>query len=220
MKDSYLVPSEKAERLNFIDGIPLRYKGEQVAQLLMSQFFPSCGKFEVNSDIVCMHKIIINFFKNFRFKNHLYIFAFKQLIIIMNVQAVIKAGNAYRMWEKSHPNASKSSKDNAHSISMSKDFENWIISNPSGTLEQFITLRQKQIEYVNSPQYQFDALTSRINYLVDENNSLNNQIEELKEEIIVHEEHESKLFNLSVAFSISTLILLILTIILVRRLKR
>ena len=103
---------------------------------------------------------------------------------------------------------------------MSKDFENWIISNPSGTLEQFISLRQKQIEYVNSPQYQFDALTSRINYLVDENNSLNNQIEELKEEIIVHEEHESKLFNLSVAFSISTLILLILTIILVRRLKR
>ena len=55
MQDSYLVPSEKAECLHLIDGIPLRYEIEQVAQLLLSQFFPPCGKFEVDSLSVFIH---------------------------------------------------------------------------------------------------------------------------------------------------------------------
>ena len=36
MKDSDLVPSEKAECLDLIDGIPLCYECEQIAQLLLS----------------------------------------------------------------------------------------------------------------------------------------------------------------------------------------
>ena len=55
MKDSDLVPSEKAEYLDLIDGIPLRYEGEQVAQLLFGQIFPSCGKFDVDSFRVFIH---------------------------------------------------------------------------------------------------------------------------------------------------------------------
>ena len=55
VKDSYFVPSEKAECLDLIDGIPLCYEREQVAQLLLSQFFPPCGKFEVDSLRVFVH---------------------------------------------------------------------------------------------------------------------------------------------------------------------
>jgi len=37
-------------------GEALRQQGENVPKLLVGQSFPSCGKFQINSNVVLLHK--------------------------------------------------------------------------------------------------------------------------------------------------------------------
>lgn len=102
----------------------------------------------------------------------------------MNVERLATSPIQYGEWELNHPNSSESMKDYASNVSKSQEFQNWLSSNPKGTLEQYLLILERQNKvYYNSPQYQI----TQLNYEVQEKDlkieQLNKQIEELNTEV-------------------------------------
>lgn len=95
-----------------------------------------------------------------------------------------------------------------------EQFQNWYKSNPKGTFDQYISyLKQKRLEYVNSPQYQIQVLQNQLENAIIENDEYQKSIKEKNEEI---ESLSERIFLYNVSL-VSIFILLTLTILYIKR---
>lgn len=127
----------------------------------------------------------------------------------MDVEAFIEAQN-YPILQKWVMDKDGSQTREALRIIRTQQFQNWYKSNPKGTFDQYISyLKQKRLEYVNTPQYQIQVLQNQLENALIENDEYQKSIREKNEEI---ESLSETIFlynvSLSVLFILLTLIIL------------
>lgn len=132
----------------------------------------------------------------------------------MNVEAFMAAMSAYNAWETSHPDVSSEAKREAHNIALTKDFENRIFYNPSGTLEQYLNMQQQQQNYYNSPRYQIDVLAHKVRIQEETIEVLNRNIENLKSEFSSKVDENDILSHYNTIWSITAIFFISLTVVL------
>ena len=136
----------------------------------------------------------------------------------MDVQGFINASTSpqYEQWKNAHPNASYTEDESVVTLIQSSSFQSWLSSNPSGTVDQYLSQCQRQRDFLNSPQGQIQELMENIDALREDNIELTSEIDKLKTEIIDKDDTISSLHTslsifstLSFVFFIAAVFLLI-----------
>lgn len=131
----------------------------------------------------------------------------------MDVEAFIEAQN-YPILQKWVMDKDGTQIREVLRIVRTEQFQNWYKSNPKGTFDQYISyLKQKRLEYVNSPQYQIQVLQNQLENAIIENDEYQKSIKEKNEEI---ESLSERIFLYNVSL-VSIFILLTLTILYIKR---
>ncbi|WP_288511801.1 hypothetical protein [uncultured Prevotellamassilia sp.] len=131
----------------------------------------------------------------------------------MDVEAFIEAQN-YPILQKWIMDKDGTQIREALRIVRTQQFQSWYKSNPKGTFDQYISyLKQKRLEYVNSPQYQIQVLQNQLENAIIENDEYQKSIKEKNEEI---ESLSERIFLYNVSL-VSIFILLTLTILYIKR---
>ena len=140
----------------------------------------------------------------------------------MDVHGFIEAINnpAFTQWQNAKNKVAPWDQFQVIDIIKSQSFKRWQSANPSGTIDQYYLYLCQEQAYKQSPQYQIRELQNEVEQLNLEVSQLNAETYELREEINYKDETISTLRTFTWSFIGSTFFLLIVSIILMIKLKR